>query len=279
MNWRSLVSFTLAWMFIVLVVSGVVLYIAPPGRVAHWTDWTLMGLMKEQWQGLHTLASVLFVVGGLFHLLDLNRRAIWNYLKRGRNAGSHFRTSLVVSTLVSAAFVAGTIAGVPPFSWVVDLGERATESWETAQSAAPAPHAEEWTLREAVERLGLENGAGKPALEAAGIRVEDPDQTLRDVADRNGMTPEAVYAVLVQAGPNDASGSAAPQTAPAGLGRMPLTAVAESAGLELDVVLRRLQEAGIQASGTDTLRNLADAAGVSPKDLWDTVTGAQGDDD
>ena len=46
-NFRALTSLTLLWMFLALLVSGVVLYIAPPGRIAHWTDWALLGLTKE----------------------------------------------------------------------------------------------------------------------------------------------------------------------------------------------------------------------------------------
>jgi len=34
------------------VVSGLVLWAAPPGRIANWTDWAMLGLRKHDWIGL-----------------------------------------------------------------------------------------------------------------------------------------------------------------------------------------------------------------------------------
>jgi len=72
-NFRSFTAFILTWTFLTLVVSGAVLYIAPPGRIANWTRWQLIILTKEQWQAVHTLTAVAFLVGGLFHLLKFKR--------------------------------------------------------------------------------------------------------------------------------------------------------------------------------------------------------------
>ncbi len=52
--WKSFVSFGLLASFLVISVSGVVLYIAPPGRVARWVDWELWRMSLGDWQALHT---------------------------------------------------------------------------------------------------------------------------------------------------------------------------------------------------------------------------------
>ena len=56
-NFRSFTSFILVWTFLTLLVSGAVLYIAPPGRIANWTRWQLMILTKEKWQAVHIFFS------------------------------------------------------------------------------------------------------------------------------------------------------------------------------------------------------------------------------
>ena len=47
-NWRGFASLATGFAFLIMIVSGVVLYVAPRGRVANWTDWTVMGLGKEE---------------------------------------------------------------------------------------------------------------------------------------------------------------------------------------------------------------------------------------
>ena len=48
-KWRSMVSLYLLIAGIALFISGVVLYIAPSGRVANFMDWHFVGLDKGQW--------------------------------------------------------------------------------------------------------------------------------------------------------------------------------------------------------------------------------------
>ncbi len=274
-NLRALISLTLLWMFLALLVSGAVIFISPPGRIAHWTDWALLGLTKEQWQAVHTLASLLFVVGGLFHLLDLNRRAIWNYLKRSRRPDSPFRMSLLFSVILSAVVLAGTVAAVPPFSWVTGLGEWATESWETPQNSAPAPHAEEWTMRQAVESLGVDSRAARDALEAAGFTVKGPDQTLREMADHNSTTPAILFQVLAAVQPAGEEKVKPVGSASRGLGRRSLSDVAQEAGITPEEALERLEAAGIGAQATDTLRELAKRYDKTPVEVWRVLTGEE----
>lgn len=274
-NFRALTSLTLLWMFLALLVSGVVLYISPPGRIAHWTDWALLGLTKEQWQAIHTLASLVFVVGGFFHLLDLNRRAIWNYLKRSRRPDSPFRMSLLFSLILSVVVLAGTVAAIPPFTWVTGLGEWATESWETPQNSAPAPHAEEWTMLQAVESLGIDRESAWSALEAAGFTVEGPDQTLREMSDENGTTPAVLYQVLVAVQPVGDEGVRPVGSVSRGLGRRSLSDVAQEVGITLEEALIRLDAQGIEAESADSLRELSKRYDRTPAEVWRIVTGEE----
>jgi len=69
---RSFISFCLFITILWLLISGTVLYIAPPGRVAHWQHWTLFGFDKDQWQAQHTMFSDVFVIITVIHIFFLN---------------------------------------------------------------------------------------------------------------------------------------------------------------------------------------------------------------
>ncbi|MDH5411123.1 MAG: DUF4405 domain-containing protein, partial [Alphaproteobacteria bacterium] len=65
---RGLVAFIVFGGFTVMTVTGLILFVMPPGRVAYWTNWALMGLEKSDWTAVHIVFSLLFVLAGLIHL-------------------------------------------------------------------------------------------------------------------------------------------------------------------------------------------------------------------
>lgn len=111
-SFRALTSLVLLWTGLAIVLSGAVLFIAPKGRIANWTGWQVMGLDKEQWAAVHTLMSIAFLLGGLFHLLKFNRRVIWAYARRSGEVESPFRWAVIGSLAVALLILAGTIAGL-----------------------------------------------------------------------------------------------------------------------------------------------------------------------
>jgi hypothetical protein len=52
-QWRALTSVLMTLGFVLLAASGIVLFLSPPGRVANWTNWTILGLRKSDWGGVH----------------------------------------------------------------------------------------------------------------------------------------------------------------------------------------------------------------------------------
>ena len=65
---RGLMTFLLVLSLFIDIVSGVILYIVPPGRITNWTNWTLWGLSKHQWVALHTIFSYILILIVLGHL-------------------------------------------------------------------------------------------------------------------------------------------------------------------------------------------------------------------
>ena len=78
--WRAMTSVFIAGSFLLLLVSGAVLFVSPPGRVANWSDWRMIGLTKHEWSGVHTGFAAVFVFMVGFHLV-FNFRPLRNYFR------------------------------------------------------------------------------------------------------------------------------------------------------------------------------------------------------
>ncbi|MEJ5166449.1 MAG: DUF4405 domain-containing protein, partial [Thermoanaerobaculia bacterium] len=54
--------------FLLMTISGLVLYFTPQGRVAYWVEWKFLGLTKDDWTNLHTVSWFLFLISSIFHI-------------------------------------------------------------------------------------------------------------------------------------------------------------------------------------------------------------------
>jgi len=41
--WRAMTSILIAAWFLLLLISGAVLFVSPPGRLANWSSWPMIG--------------------------------------------------------------------------------------------------------------------------------------------------------------------------------------------------------------------------------------------
>jgi magnesium-transporting ATPase (P-type) len=113
-NWKSFISFGLFISFIIIASSGLVLYIAPQGRVAKWVNWQFLGLSKEMWQALHTNFTYTFLILSIFHIFALNWKVFLSYLKKKTGAGLPRKKELTVGVLLTAVVFLGTLFYIPP---------------------------------------------------------------------------------------------------------------------------------------------------------------------
>jgi len=185
---RALASTLSGLTFLGMCVTGVILFIVPPGRVANWTGWTIFGLSKDQWQGLHIWLGIVFMVAVLMHLF-YNWRPLLSYFKNTVSKTLALRWEWVLSLLICGVIAVGTVGGVKPFSSLLTWHESIKHGWERDDQRAPIPHAELMTL---TELAGYEDDVTLEALmanlQAQGVAVESPDQV---VGEFNG-TGDAV---------------------------------------------------------------------------------------
>lgn len=265
-SWKAFISMGLSYSFIVVLITGIVLYLAPVGRIAHWTNWTIFGFTKEGWAELHMVFTLLFVILLIFHLFSMNWKIFLSYLKNKKSKGLYRKKELYLSTIFAILVFLGTVYSIPPFSSVIDFGDYLTKTWENKNVEPPVPRAELLTLNELSEQLDdvsidkIENG-----LNNSKIVYNSKDETLLEIAESNNLTPIEVYDSINIHKSSRGSGQKR------GIGRMTLMGFADENGKDADELLRILKEHGINARKNQTFKKIALENGVSHREVYDLV--------
>jgi hypothetical protein len=195
--WRSYVSISLLLSFLVISVSGVILYLAPPGRIARWIDWMMLGFSRGQWEDLHTLFSYLFIIFGLFHLFLFNWKLFFSYLRSRITRKLNRRREIFYALATFLVVTLFTLAKWPPVYSVMDLGNNISSGWADRRGAPPVPHAEEMTINDiASELLRVDPELVIRKLQELGIVVRDGNQTLDSIAIQNEAAPSELFKSL-----------------------------------------------------------------------------------
>ncbi len=252
--WRVFISFGLFIAVVMMLVSGVILYISPPGRVANWTDWRMIGLTKRGWQHQHIIFGFAFLILSIFHLFVINWKVFFCYLKSKTTEGLKSPGELLTIIILSALFGVGTYYGIQPFSAVIKFGNAMSDSWERQEKQAPVPHAELMTLTQLAEQPGLggDPTALKTKLEKAGLKVASEEQTLAEIAASNGKTAEQVYEVIA---PAKKEGH---KLQGQGFGKKTLQDIADEGGVSSTSLQLALHQKGIEAKIDTPLKSIAE---------------------
>jgi hypothetical protein len=267
---RAFVSVISGFSFLAMTFTGAMLFVTPPGRIAHWTGWTLLGLGKEQWAAQHMLFGLVFLVAALIHLC-FNWKPLLSYFKDRIKRTFAFRREWVSALVLCIVVFFGTFKEVPPFSSVVALNEHFKQSWDTTRSRPPIAHAELMTLNEVAESInGLEAPTMMHNLKDQGIVVDSADTTLGELARQNQTTPNRLYA-LATGGQQPREGrrdsghrGGSSMGAGGGFGRMTLRQFCTQNQLDLDSVLATLKDQSVEADPDVAIRTIADDCGVHP---------------
>lgn len=111
---RAFVSVISGFAFLGMAFTGAMLFVTPPGRIAHWTGWTLLGLGKEQWAAQHMWFSLVFFVSALIHVY-LNWKPLLSYFKDRVKRTFSFRLEWMLALVLCVVVFFGTLKEVPPF--------------------------------------------------------------------------------------------------------------------------------------------------------------------
>lgn len=103
---------------------------------------------------MHTIVALLFLVAASFHVY-FNWKVLVAYLRSKLQEGLRMKWELVAASAAAATLLAVTLAGLPPFGTVMDVGEDLENSWSTASNEPPVPHAELMTVEKLAETVKI----------------------------------------------------------------------------------------------------------------------------
>lgn len=299
---RAFTSVLIATAFLALCVSGTILFLSPPGRVANWSDWRMLGLTKHDWTGLHVWFSVVFIVAAILHLV-FNFRPLLNYFRDRLTRQLGLRREWIVAVALCGVVFAGVRADLPPFSSFLDFNERIKRSWEDPRGAAPIPHAELLTLKALAEKAEVPLETALQRLAEKGVKGASAEMVMSKVAEQNDLSAQRVYEIMqgvypqTRGGGGRGAGGGAGSKAVVGQGgesshrpggggggggwgggggpgRMTLTEFCTSRKIDVKEAQARLEAKGIKLVPGRTLREIAVDNGYErPYEIMDIIEG------
>ena len=193
---RALTSLMTLAGFIIMTVSGIVEYIRPAGRISYWIHWSFLGLQKAAWDNIHVIGSLLFIVGGAFHIY-FNWKPIVNYFSARTAEAVKHKKELLITGLVTVWVVISGIWALPPLQYVVDFSEGIKSAWVASpEHEPPFGHAELLSLKVFCQRMGIPAKEAAALLGKKGVKIASGKQSLEEIAVQNRMIPMEIYAMI-----------------------------------------------------------------------------------
>ena len=273
MNIRRATSLTMLLSFIPLVLTSVILYIVPEGRVAYWSDWKMMGLTKGQWGDIHINLGWLFLAAGLIHLI-YNWKPIIAYMKNKAKQVKVFTAEFNIALFLTAIFTVGTLLYIPPFSSILELGISFKDAASEKYGEPPYGHAELSSLKTLARRMGLDLEVAQKNLKDTNMQFASVEQTVLEIAKANNTTPKGVWDVVKDAGVKkleEGETPPFPEAPSPGLGKKMLQDIINEYGLDTQEILNGFAEKGITASPEQSLKDIAAQNDSDPHALYEIM--------
>ena len=268
MNMRKITSLTALISFVLLMVTSIILYIVPAGRVAYWSDYRLWSLSKEDWGAVHINLGVLLLISILLHVY-YNWTPMISYMKNKSKQLRIFTPDFNVSLIVTLVVFFGTLAGIPPMSSVINFGAAISEKANLYYGEPPYGHAELSPLADFADKVKVDLAESMALLEAAGIKVDSASQTMQEIAEANGVSPQHIYTVMKPQ--SKGVTSEMPEEPPGGTGSRTLAQICEMYQLDQQVIVQGLKLKSITAEPQQSMKEIAAANHVDPHTVYAAI--------
>jgi hypothetical protein len=296
---KGFASLLTTFSFIVMSLSGVLLFIVPQGRIAEWTEWHMLGLSKSQWGDIHITTSLMFLASGAYHIV-LNWRTLLGYFTTRRDKSLMMQRELAIAAVVTVFCIAGAVYQVPPLSYVLTLNNTIKQAWiRDKDHEPPMGHAELLTMPSFTKKLQMDMGQVTTVLQGNGITFTDTE-SLAVIAKKHGTSPVKIYQFIKSLEGSAAAGAtvdagstvavkASLSTAAAagqpvytdemvdekfegrGMGRKTLAMLAEEIGFDLAVAKKKLAARNLSMKDDETLKDAAAKAGTAPMEILKVI--------
>ncbi|GAB6135723.1 hypothetical protein JCM16307_12720 [Thermococcus prieurii] len=194
---RGVVDLLLLVVFVAIAITGIGLYLAPSGRIAHTTGWTFLGMDKDTLTNVHTYLG--FVMIGLVAVhLVVGFKSMWVMLKSAFR-GSKVKT--IAGLIIPLLLLAG---GYQAFSAYVGSEESDTtyDSYyeESTNSTVyiTGTMIKDYTVKQLADEFNVSADALVKKLKEKGIEAT-PDEKLVEIEYKYDLDREEFKALLEEA--------------------------------------------------------------------------------
>ncbi len=274
---RKFTSLCITFSFLAMTYTGILLFIAPKGRVANWTNWELFGLDKTQYTNLHVTFMVLFLVGMILHLY-LNWKPLLCYFKNKTKTFSLLTKEFVLALGFNLLFLFGTLNYWAPFEQFIDFEEEVKSSWEKKVSKASYGHAELSTIAEFAEKTNTDAQKIIAQFNAKKLKGVSLDKTIDVIAKENGKSPAELFAMVdltKKTITTPSSSTQEPLKEGGGYGKLSLKEACEHNAIPMDKATAFINAKGYSPKQESTLKEISEALHVSPMDLLQMLKALQ----
>ncbi|MFC1513530.1 DUF4405 domain-containing protein [candidate division KSB1 bacterium] len=298
---KSFASFSTALIFFILTITGIIIYFTPAGRIANWTNWTVLGLTKDEWQGFHVIFAAVFVGFIILHLL-FNWKVLMSYMVNKKRPGFRLKREFGLALFVVGIIMTVTLAKWPPVWVLMDWKEDFKQQEYFAETEPPIPHIEDMTINDISLLIGLDVQDLLSSIQNKGYKIDNENITLLELAENNNTSPSLLYSEIVDnehvaalpqysggggsglgrksieqrseilnekfsstvrgGGRGNRSGNISP-----GYGKKTIGELCRGAGITIEQGLKNLMDNGINAEAGDRVSNLATSHNVRPSDI------------
>ncbi len=287
---KRVTSLSLGISFLIMSYTGIMLFIAPHGRVAYWSDWHLWGLTKTDYGNIHTTAMVVFLIFGILHIY-YNWKLIVKYLRNKQKKISFTKKEFLAAFILNLVFFLGTLFAIQPFQGFINMGEAIKDNWTKTYGEPPYGHAEETKLKVFCKKQKLDLNKAKENLKAKNIKFKEND-SLKTIAKNSNLAPSDIYKIISKDNKksnikiktdktksktdkidsNNNEEIIKDENTPSKLGRRTLKELNKMKKIDLDRAIKILKDKGISDAASDNrLKNLADELEITPLEVYQLI--------
>jgi len=268
---RKITSLTLAITGIIELITSIVLYIMPAGRVAYWSNYQLLGLSKTDWGNIHITVGTLFVVMGGVHIY-FNWRPITAYIKNSAKEFTLFTKSFNIALLLSLYVTIGTLYSLPPMNYILDLGEYFTTAGNEKYGEPPYGHAELSSLKMFCSRMNIDLPQATELLKKNGVTIKNAKQSIAEISKENNLSPQQLYNIIKQAEIVQADeGNKFPESPAPGFGQKTIKEICQVYSLPVAEVLAEINKAGFSAQENETIKDISGKNATNPMAIFEII--------
>ena len=196
-NWKDFIIYGFTFSIILIILSGIIIYISPNSEFARSSNWQIFGFSKLIWRSIFISFILTFIGLAIIYVFIAEKDFFKNYFNKKRLENLSDNKEILGSIAVMVVVFFMSILEIPPMSSLSSLSESFELEWELKNLDKPLEIKNEMTLREVSALLPNVTGYDiVKKLEVSGLKVEDIKQSLSELSETNNFPVNEIKRII-----------------------------------------------------------------------------------